>query len=137
MVDVLDGTDGELVALAAPVPLQEALAVGRRADGSEDSGVQIVIDQDAVIGRRKLVAQVGGADWQDVRAGGSQCRPHLFGEFVLGRTAQQLRPHQAGYRLRSEGMNTVLDGSDDQLENAGFELAVPHARRCARLHLGR
>ncbi|WP_199924045.1 hypothetical protein [Streptomyces scabiei] len=87
MVDVLDGTDGEFLELAAPVLLQVALPVRQRADGSEDSGVQIVIDQDAVIDRRKRVVQLGGADRQDVRAGGGECRPGVFGEFVVGRTA--------------------------------------------------
>ncbi|GGM94530.1 hypothetical protein [Streptomyces fuscichromogenes] len=128
VVDVLDGADGEFVELAAPVLLRVALPVRQHDDGGEDSGVQIVIGQDAVIDRRERVVQLGGADRQDVRARGGQCSPGLFREFVLGRTAQQLRPHQTGDRLLAEGTSTALGAPDDQPENVRLKLAVLHAR---------
>ncbi|MEW1828233.1 hypothetical protein [Streptomyces sp. NPDC088196] len=42
----------------------------RRTADSEHSGARIVIDQDAVVERREFVVRLGGADGQDVGAGG-------------------------------------------------------------------
>ncbi|MGQ4384783.1 hypothetical protein [Streptomyces sp. SAS_270] len=94
--------DGEFVELPAPVLLQEAVPVRQRPDDGEESGVQIVIAQDAVVDRRELVVQLGGTDRQDVRAGSYERRPGIRGEFVLGGIAEQLRPYQASDRLLRE-----------------------------------